>query len=175
MKTRFLTTVILLLVICVTLCGCVYFGAAFSDIEVPNQPKSEKIRIYIYGAVQREGYYEVEVGTDYMEVLALAGLLPQSIVPTLSSSYVDGTITVLPVGYYDGDTARSSINVNSILITSRMPVDGLSVAVVNKLADYIEIHGKITNKHQVLEALGDDYDENYYKLYVAEIDYEEVN
>ena len=175
MRTRFLTTVILLLVICVTLCGCVSFGAALSDIEVVNQPKPEKIRIYIFGAVQREGYYEVEVGTDYMEVLALAGLLPLSVPPTLSSSYVDGTITELTVGYYDGETVRFSINVNSVLIVARMPVDGLSETVVNKLAYYIEAHGKITNKDQVRQALGDDYAENHYKLYIAEIDYEKAN
>ena len=174
MKTRFLTAVILLSV-CVTLCGCSIFSAPLGQLEVPNNQGENTVRIYICGAVEREGYYEAEVGTDYFDVLRLAGILPQkSVLPVFISDYVDGTVTNLIIGYYDG-TNHDSINANSILIARRLPVKGLDENVVNKLADFIEIHGKISNKKQIESALGDDYADNYYKLYVAEIDYEEAD
>ena len=173
MRARFLTTVILLLLaVCVILCGCGIFSSPLGKAEVPNQPSGDKIRIYICGAVEHEGYYYAEVGTDYVQVLRLAGLLPESVPPILNSSYVDGSINVIIVNYYDGGTQHVSINANSVLIVNRGPVDGLSEDVVNKLADYIEAHGKIANKNQLLQALGDDYYANYYKIFISEEDYE---
>ena len=177
MRTRFLTTVILLIVVCVVLCCCVSdANSSLGNVEIPNQPNNHaKVRIYVCGAVEREGYYEVEVGVDYFEVFSLAGILPESALPSLSSSYVDGSITILIADFYQDGVRYSSINANNPLIAARMSVDGLSDAVVNKLADYIDKHGKIVNKQQLLEALGDDYGKNYYKLFVAQKDYEEVN
>ena len=172
MEKRFLTTVVLFLITCTILCGCGTFGTPFGEVEVPSQPETVKYSIYICGAVEREGYYEVEAGTDYAEVLRLAGILPESILPTLSSSYVDGSIKRIIVGYFDGENAHSSINANSALIAARMSVDGLTDEVVNKLADYIDEYGKIANKQQLEQALGEDYAENYYKLFIADIDYE---
>ena len=172
MKTRLIATVILFIVIGTTLCSCDTLGAPLGEVEVPNQPQTEKVRIYVCGAVEREGYYYAEVGTDYISVLRLAGLLPESILPMLSSSYVDGKITQIIVNYYDGKTMRISINANSVLIVKRVPVNGLDENVVNKIADYIETYGKLTNKNQLKLALGDDYDANFYKLYIPEKDYE---
>ena len=170
MKTRLVTTVILLLV-CVTLCGCSVLSSPLGPVDVLNQVEVKTVRIYICGAVEREGYYEVKIGTDYVEAVRLAGILPQSVLPTVNSSYVDGTVTNIIVGYFDG-TNHDSINANNVLIANRMPVNGLSDVVINKLADYIELHGKISNKKQLELALGDDYADNYYKLFIAEIDYE---
>ena len=174
MKMRFFTTVILLSIVCATLCACGNFGATLGKAEVPDKSVVNKVRIYVCGAVEREGYYEVQVGTDYIEVLRRAGILRQSVSPKLGSSYVDGSVTVIIVNYYDGETQRASINANSVLIAARKPVEGLSDEVVCKLADYIEANGKIANKRQLKQALGRDYADNYYKLYIAEKDYEEV-
>ena len=175
MKRRHLTSVILLFTVCATLCGCGNcFVAPLTRVEVPIQVKIETVRIYICGAVEREGYYNVAIGTDYVEVLRLAGLLPESVMPTLSSSYVDGETKFVIVNYCD-ETFHYSINANSILIASRLPVNGLSDDVVNKLADYIDAHGKIANKLQLEQALGSDYADNYYKLFIAEEDYEKAD
>ena len=174
MKMRFFTTVILLIVVCVVLCGCAFFSAPLSQAEITNRT-ANKVRIYVCGAVEREGYYEVEVGTDYAEVLRRAGALPQSVTPVLNSSYVDGNLDVIIVDYYDGQTKRVSIDANSVLICARKSVDGLSDEVVNKLADYIDAHGKIANKGQLEQALGRDYANNYYKLHIAEKDYEQTD
>ena len=176
MRTRFFTTVILLIVVCVILCCCVGdANSSLGKVEIPNQPNHANVRIYVCGAVEREGYYEVEFGADYFEVFSLAGILPESALPSLSSSYVDGSITILIVDFYQDEKRYSSVNANNPLIAARMSVDGLTDAVVNELADYIEEHGKITNKQQLLQALGDDYSDNYYKLFVAEKDYEETD
>ena len=172
MRTRFITTVILL-IICIVLCGCDN-SSSLGKVEIPNQPGKDKVRIYVCGAVEREGYYEAEQGTDYFEVFSLAGILPESALPLVSSPYVDGSVTVLIVDFYDNQVRYSSVNANNPLISMRMSVDGLTDDIVNKLADYIDEHGKITNKKQLLEALGDDYGDNYYKLFIAEKDYEEV-
>ena len=176
MRTRLVATVILLLVFCFTLSGCGGdTDAPLGNVEVPSQSAASTVRIYVCGAVEREGYYDVEIGVDYYEVFRLAGILPQSAFPTLSSSYVDGSVTAISVGYYEDDTRHDCSNANSPYIVARMKVDGLSEDIVNKLADYIDAHGKIANKQQLREALGDDYDGNYYKLFIAEKDYEEVD
>lgn len=175
MKTRFLTTVILLLIVCATLCGCGTWGAPLGKVEIPNQTNSPTVRIYISGAVERDGYFEAVVGEDYTEVLRRAGLLNESILPTLSSSYVDGSVTVIYVDYYDGETVHESTNVNGLTIAAHIDIDDLSIEVVNKLADYIQTHGKISNRQQLAQALGSDYTANYYKLFIAEYDYEEAD
>ena len=175
MKVRLFTTVILLITVCAILCGCFIASAApLGSVEVENQQSEPKVKIYICGAVEREGYYETTVGVAYVELLSRAGILPQSVLPKLSSSYVDGSIGIVVVGYNDG-AYHDSINANSPVIVRRMHVEGLTDEVVNKLADYIEIHGKIANKIQLKQALGNHYADNYYKLFVAEIDYEETD
>lgn len=160
-----------------TLCGCSNngLGSPLGDAEI-GQSQSKMIRIYVCGAVEREGYYEVKVGTSYFELLQSAGLLyGTSVLPPFSSSYVDGRITKIIVGYYDGENEHDSINANSPLISARLTVDGLSAEVVNKLADYVNEYGKFVNKQQLEVALGNDYGDNYYKLFVAESDYEQAD
>lgn len=141
-------------------------------VELPNRPQTT-FRIYLSGAVERDGYYEVGAGTSYMQLFQQAGILSQTILPSFYSNLVDGSVTCFILDYYDGAICQS-INVNSALIVGRLPVSGLSSEVVNKLADYIEYNGAISNRQQLKEALGSDYQDNYYKLYIAEADYEEV-
>lgn len=174
MRTRFLATVILLIIVCFILCGC-DGSSSLGKVKVPFQPKADKVRIYVCGAVEREGYYEVEMGEDYFTVFSLAGILAESVLPTISSPYVDGSVDVLIVDFYDAGIRYSSINANNPLIAARMSVYGLSDDVVNKLADYVDEHGKITNKQQLLQALGGDYGANFYKFFVEKNDYEEAN
>ena len=169
MKTRITVTVIMISIICLLLCAC--GGGTLGEDELADR-QPQTVSIYVCGAVENEGYYEINLGADYNELLGMAGLLTVSVPPTFSSSFVDGSVTNVIVSYTDGKNAHNVINVNSQLITNRFEVDGLTSDVVNRLADYIEAHGKIGNRKQLGQALGDDYDDNYYKLFVAEIDYE---
>ena len=45
---------------------------------------------------------------------------------------------------------------------------------MDKLADYIEEHGKITDKTLLKQILGEDYADNYYKFFVSMDDYEKI-
>lgn len=174
MKTRFLTTVILLLAVCITLCGCGIFDAPLGGAEVPNRPKGQQVKIYICGAVQQEGYYSVEVGADYFDAIRLAGILPQSALPLPNTAFVNAGVKRIAVGFYEGGKSYDSVNVNGYAIVNRWSIDGLADSIVNKLADYIDEHGAIVNKQQLKLVLGTDYAANHYKLFVAESDYEEA-
>ena len=172
MKARFFTTVILLLFLCAIFCSCDgIFNSPFRSEYIENQP-AKTFRLYVYGAVAREGYYEVQAGSAYDKAIQLAGILTVSVLPTFAATTVDGNLTQVAVNYYDGQTARECVNVNSDLVKGRYPVEGISDEIVTKLADYVDVHGKITNKQQLEVALGDDYSTNFYKFFVAEEDYE---
>lgn len=166
---------ILLIVACVALLGgCGSIQPPFGNVTLTTQQPS-RYRIYVSGAVERDGYYEVEAGNDYFTVVQLAGSLRETVLPSLATTFIDGSVTELILGYYDGEARCDSINVNSELILFRIPIEGISTQIVNKLADYIIANGKITNRVQLQIALGDDYADNYYKLFIAEVDYEESN
>lgn len=173
MKARSGIAVIFLLTLCVTLCGC-SVSFPLQGIEIPIQPQVT-YRIYVSGAVERDGYYEVSAETSYVSLFQLAGLLPETVLPEFYTNLIDGNITKIILDYYDGEAVRYSINVNSPLIANRIPVKGLSQDVIDKLADYIDQYGAIRNRQQLSEALGDDYADNYYRLYIAEEDYEKVD
>ena len=68
-------------------------------------------------------------------------------------------------------TEYFSVNVNGGLILTRSRIDGIEADIINKLADYIETNGKITNRNMLKTALGDDYEDNYYKFYIDIDDY----
>ena len=130
------------------------------------------MKVYVCGAVACEGYVEVEAGSTYAQALQLAGLLTVSVLPSYASTTIDSSRTSIVVGYNDGQE-RQCVNLKSTLIVLRTNIDGIAPEIVNKLADYIEEHGKFTNKQQLELALGADYLDNYYKFFVAEEDYEE--
>ena len=174
MKVRFATTVILFLFVCVMLSGCATFASPLGRVDVDNQPITT-FRFYVCGAVEREGYVNVVAGNSYDTAIRLAGLLPESVLPGYAATTVNGDFTQIVLSYYDGEKVCDSINANSLLIANRLSVNAISDEIVNKLADYIDLHGKISNKQCLAEALGDDYQSNYYKFFVAEKDYEEGN
>ena len=176
MKMRFLTTVILFLFLCAILCGCdAFFSSPFNGIEIDNQTGNATVRLYVYGAVANEGYVEVAVGSTYRDAIFLAGMLPESVLPSYALTIVENSLTRVAVNYYDRGVERQCVNVNGALILNRFDIEGISFEVVNKLADYIEKNGKITNKQTLEAVLGDDYLANFYKLYVAEEDYEKAD
>ena len=174
MKARLATTVILVLFVCVMLSGCATFAPPLGIVDVPKQPATT-FRLYVSGAVEREGYVEVVAGSSYDTAIRLAGLLKETVLPSYAATTVNGDFTQIVLSYYDGEKVCDSINANSLLIANRLRVYGISDEIVNKLADYIDLHGKISNKQCLAEALGDDYQSNYYKFFVAEKDYEEGN
>ena len=178
MKKNCCFALILISVLCLTFCGCdLSKMSPWADkITNNNSIKTKTYAVYVYGAVQNEGYYEMENGDTYFYAISKAGLLEQSWLPTNVNSLVNDQQLSIAVQYKEDGIVYDCISVNHQFILMRYSVPGLSDDVVNNIADYYEIYGKITNKTVLRAVLGDDDYENYhYKLFIAETDYEETN
>ena len=161
---------VILAICCLPLCGCDNCNNPWADKNIPDA-SAVTFCVYVCGAVRVEGYVEVETGSTYLDAIAQAGLLAQSYLPDFVGSLVVAD-SVVVVGFAQYGVNYQSVNVNGTYVKHRMPVDGVPFAVINKIADYIDKYGKVTNKEQLKIILGDDYADNYYKFFVAEGDYE---
>ena len=133
-------------------------------------------KIYVCGAVEKEGYYEVTTGATYLEAVLEAGLTECSYLTDSANKVVNESQSTIIVQYIEDDKVRDCYDVNWEYFTARLPMEGLSAAVVDKIANYLETHDKIANKAVLLEILGvEDYANYHYKLYVAEAYYEEAD
>lgn len=142
-----------------------------NNVGLPNS-----YTVYVCGAVQNEGYYRLYEGETYFVAIREAGLLVASAISSNAFAIVTEQPLPIFVDYIENGTVKNCINVNSQYFLLGLPIDGISLQVVNKIADYIENCGVIRNKKTLLAVLGDDDYENYhYKLYVAEADYEEAH
>lgn len=173
MKKKFVSILILILVF--VLCnGCSEEVSPFTEQE--NEHKApRKFKVYVCGAVLHEGYVEVEEGTDYATVIDLAGFIPQTVLPTDPHRLIVEEGVSLSLQYNDENGHHNCININGGYIQYRLPVEGIDEDVINRIADYYELNGKITDKELLKEILGEDYQENYYKFYVDVKDYEKVS
>ena len=141
-----------------------------------NDSKPQTYTIYICGAVVSEGYYEVTEGETYFDAIRKAGLLPQTCVPSNQSSLIDGKQNIIVVNYVENGIEHSCHDANDPFFALRRPMGNLSCEIVNKLADYSEEYGIIHNKETLRAILGEeDYENNHYKLFIAEADYEKAN
>ena len=175
MKKRLITTAIFILAMVfvgLALCGCTNISPYAPHVLQNKVP--EQVTVYVSGAVQNEGYYTVQAGTSYSALVFGAGILPQSVLPQYYTDTIDGSVEEIIINWFDGTKECSSVNVNSPLIANRLFVEGISDSVVNKIADYIEIYGKIVNKQQLQSVLGDDSNEYLYRFFVAKEDYEKA-
>ena len=178
MKKSFGFALILILVLCLELCACDATNLFPWGDKVlnDNDGTTKTYKIYVCGAVENEGYYEVKEGGTYFDAIKQAGLLNQSSLPSNHSSLVTDEPLPVVVHYKENDVTHYCINVNHQFFLLRQPIDGISMEVVNKIADYLEAHGTIRNKKVLHAVLGDEDFSNYhYKLYVAETDYEEID
>ena len=188
MKKNCAFILILFLVLCLAFCGCdVGKISPWGDKNVENNnsviigddnSKTKTLRIYVYGAVEKEGYYEVAKGETYFAAITQAGLIKdKSVLPSNATSIIDENKPSVVVQYAENGVAHNCYDVNSPFFTLRDPArfDGLSATVINKIADYLETHDKIPNKKVLREVLGNDYQDYHYKLYIAEADYEEID
>ena len=179
MKKNCAFALILIVVLCSTLCAC--DGAKTSpwgEQNTENKDGTPKpFTLYVCGAVKNEGYYEAKEGETYLDVITKAGRLDESDLLSKYFELVDGETTAICVGYLEDGVAHSCVDVNSdfFLLRDATLFYGLSQEVVNKIADYREAHGTVTNQQILREVLGDDYENYHYKLYVAEANYEAVD
>ena len=165
---------ILLLIFCFVLSACTQSLHPF-DVNGVDLTPSRTFKIYVCGAIEHEGFVEVLEGATIDSVIISAGIIPQTVYPTDSQRLVTQNDKILNISYYDGQSYRYCVNLNSMQIQYRFPLDGIDDVVINEIADYLESNGKITNREMLKDILGDDYQDNYYKFYVDVTDYEEIS
>ena len=163
----------LIVSLCLCFCGCSVDFTPFKT-HVSDAKPAKVYNVYVFGAVAEEGYGEVAGGADYSMLVEEAGIIAQTYLPDFPYTLVKSTTKQLAVNYFDGENMCYCVNVNGPLITLRMNVENVSPQVVDKLADYIEEHGKITDKTLLKQILGEDYADNYYKFFVSMDDYEKI-
>lgn len=176
MKRNYCLALILIFV-CFALCGCnaTTISPWRKQSVANNSGAGTTYTVYICGAVAREGYYEVAEGATYLDVIRKAGILPETFIPNNESSLLDGEQSIIVVNYVENGVECYCHDANDPFFSLRRPTGGLSLEIVNKIADYLETHGTIRNKDVLREVLGDDYENNHYKLFIAEADYEEAH
>ena len=187
MKKKCALILIIVCLMSMTLCGCESgenwtWGEKISPWGSKNiqntsgEGAKKTYRIYVCGAVENEGYYELSEDATYLDAVLKAGRLDCSYLRDNANLLVNGSQSAIIVQYVADGKVYDCYNVNWEYFSLRLPTVGLSNAVVNKIADYLDKHGKIANKTVLLEILGaEDYANNHYKLYVAEADYEEAD
>lgn len=160
----------ILLIALLSLCGC---SMPLKPAQIPSNSneKTSTCTVYVSGAVANDGYVTVNIGSDYYALLTQAGLLGCSAMVENSSNVIKGDVTQLIVNYIQNNRTYYSVNVNGAAVTYRLGAENISSNVINKLADYIEANGIISNRGELSAALGDDYNDNYYKFFIDEQDY----
>ena len=149
---------IAIILCCIVLCGC--------DVNFPFKPHvadakpSRHFTVYVFGAVQNEGYVTVAEGADYNALLAEAGALPQTAWPAFPFTLVTEDTSFLAVQYVEGGKTYPCVNANGPIVTLRLPVEN------------VERCGKVKNKEMLEEILGE-YAQHSYKFFISEADYED--
>lgn len=158
----------LIILICLLLCSC---SAPYSEREIPSKNPTY-YNIYVSGAVENDGYFSFVAGGDFREVLTEAGVITDVTYFSYDlSRLLTRDITEIIFNYSLNGVMHYSVNVNSALIISRSYIENVEPRVVDKLADYIEHNGKITNREDMRQALGEDFNDNFYKFFISEQDY----
>lgn len=166
--------VIVLLGICLlSLCCCYVDASPFATQSLTAQ-KPRVFEVYVCGAVKNEGYVRISEGTSYQNLILSAGYIPQTVFVSTPYAVVGSDVSCVILRYYNGAMQCDCVNVNGALVTDRCEVENISSAVIDKIADYIGLYGKITDKSLLEQILGEDYADNYYKFFVSESDYEKI-
>ena len=141
------------------------------SVPKPNFTKQGR-RCIVCGAVQNEGYYIVPEGKTVADVVAMAGLIDETIMPENATTYIKNNCQIA-VDYHQNGATFSCLNVNGATVKYNLPAENISADIIQKLHTYLTNYGKITNK-QVLKRIltAEEYEQNHYKFFVTEDDYE---
>lgn len=165
-----LIVLLLILAVATSLVGCRDDLSPVKDKPI-NGGNNRTVRVYVDGAVEDPGYYDVAVGTDVQTViLTKARLCLNGVLPADGHVAVSNGQSII-IGFAEGDGRYYAVNANGAFVAARIDGNGVSADVINAVADYIEAHGKVHNRAELRAALGDYYQDNYYKFYVSEVDY----
>lgn len=162
-----------LLILCSVLFAACNFP--FEDVTSPDI-EPEKYTVYVFGAVENEGFFVVEEGADIQSVLLLAKPVSDAVYAGNPLIVVTEQTKQIAVNYALNGKTYNVVNVNGYYVTAQKEIANVSSDVVRKIAEYIEQNGNIKNKNQLKDILDEqEYLENYYKFYVSVDDYEEID
>ena len=181
---------ICILIFAITLfCSC---GGNFEYIDISgdgfNAPtvspyKSQTVQnksdatftVYVCGAVQKDGYYVVDEGKTVADVVARAGLLPQTVMPENATSIIKSNCQIA-VRYCENDKIYDCLNVNGMTVQFNLQAENISAEIIAKINAYYHQNGAITNKQVLAQILtAEEYAQNHYKFFVQESDYEKID
>lgn len=149
-------------------------ASPYKSETLPNKD-DVYFKVYVCGAVEREGYYIVPEGKTVADVVAMAGLLPETIMPKNATTYIK-TNCQIAVGYYQNGETFHCLNVNGATVLYNLTAQNIPAEIVEKLHTYLKNHGKITNKQMLKSILtAEEYQQSHYKLFVSEADYESAS
>ncbi len=130
--------------------------------------------IYVDGAVFYVGYYTVEIGETYGDLLIRAGLIEGVSCFDVYGGDLDKAVDIrkktLYINFFDKAGNREYvINVNSPYFEQFALSLGISADVIQKINLYKSEYGKIQNK-SILETVltADEYAEVFYMLFIGE-------
>ena len=143
----------------------------YQNQTLPNKGEVT-FKVYVCGAVQNEGYYIVPEGKTVADVVAMAGLLPETIMPQNATTYIKNNCQIA-VDYHQNGATFSCLNVNGATVKYNLPAENISADIIQKLHTYLINYGKIANKQVLKQILtAEEYQQNHYKFFVTEADYE---
>lgn len=182
MTKRLTATIVLIFSVTLLLCGCL--SQPFAEVTLNSNPSDTQTvekgnvqpsiptrKLYVSGAVLNDGYIDAPNLCDYKTVLEIVGITDYTVIPNGYFALVSVDTDSVIFEFLNDGVQYCSVNVNGLLVSLRMEADGVDYAIINKLADYIEANGKITNRSALKSALGEDYADNYYKFYIDVEDY----
>lgn len=182
MRKRLAAFVLTFAVILLAMCGCVgqpYAERVISSSSNATDSSDNNLlppivttrKLYVSGAVERDGYVDIPLVTDRKTVLEIVGVAPCAAIPVDANVPLSAYLQEYIVNFVCDGVECQSVNVNSPYVSARQTFEGVDDRVIGKLADYISQHGAITNRDQLRLALDGDYDDNYYKFYIDVSDY----
>lgn len=155
------------------LCACTQEDFPFANRQMAGvAPKV--FCVYVCGAVQTEGYVEVQEGADIRQLVLLAGYIPQTEMPSLPYALVTNT-SALVLRYFDGSKFCYCTNLNGAAAQNCL-AENVPLEVQQKIAAHLKQQGKISDRTQLKQILTQqEYDDNFYKYFVSEEDYEKID
>ncbi len=167
---KFLLFIVFVFVLCLSSCVPKPF-----ETRPLEKIEPEIFRVYVCGAIANEGFVEISEGTDYRQLVYMAGYIPQTVMPNTPYAVVSRKTETFILRYYDGAKFCYCTNINGAAVKDRLEIENVSTEVVDKIANYLEKYGKITDKTQLKYILNEEeYQNSYYKFFVSREDYEKV-
>ncbi len=150
--------------------------AAVSVSGIDDLPEEIPAGIYVYicGAVEKPGVYEVPEGSRIYELVEMAGGMTEEADETsvnLAQAVEDGTMVRIPTveetasggnsGWVSssgetgvGETSGKKVNINTAGVEELMSLNGIGEVKARAIVDYREEHGSFKSAEEIMQVSG---------------------